>query len=748
MTTAQGQPAKPAQRGRPGLTGRLMAAVRPEFRLDTLIIDPADPVLGGRSCNVSGCERAARLHGLCDGHYQRWDRHGRPGMAEFSAATSAAMRASAPLQPCLIPGCGNGRNSNGLCVGHIRAWHRAGQPPARAWAAAQPPLSVKAPHGTCRVPSCALWATAKTALCVSHAARWRKRGRPDMAEFAAADGEHPLTRDYITVGPLEPHLRLEVQYVLQQRHDERLAPIQPALVRRAVQALARSAITSLLDLPEERWEEQIPAGPLADRAIRPFLRYARAKVEHMRHGSGWDVEYPRQVWRLRNLGIQGPVSTADFSGIRQPWLHDLAKRWTRWRLGSGVSAGHAITGVRAITRLSSFLATAGIEHITQLDRMALEGYLAELAPLGGSEHHGRLISLLSTFLNDIRRHQWDASLPVGAVIFKQDYPRAPRRLPRALAGHVMAQVENPGNLDRWRNPAYRVLTLLLIRCGLRITDAARLAFNCIVQDQEGAPYLRYYNHKMKREALVPIDEQLHAEIGRQQQRVQDRYPGAPPAVLFPRPLKNAAGNMPLSGSTYRQALRPWLERCDIRDQHGQPVHLTPHQWRHTLGTGLINQDVPQHVVQKILDHDSAEMTAHYARLSDKTIREHWEKARKVNASGQPVQLSPDGRLGDAAWTGHQISRATQALPNGYCQLPLVKTCPHANSCLTCPMFATTAGFLPQHHAQRQATLQIITAAEANGHARVAEMNRQVASNLDKIITALEADGKEAAADAS
>jgi ferredoxin len=195
----------------------------------------------------------------------------------------------------------------------------------------------------------------------------------------------------------------------------------------------------------------------------------------------------------------------------------------------------------------------------------------------------------------------------------------------------------------------------------------------------------------------------------------------------------------------------WLEDCAIRDEHGQPVHLTPHQWRHTLGTVLINRDVPQHVVQKILDHDSPLMTAHYARLSDKTVREHWERARKVNAEGQPVQVSPDGPLGDAAWAKQQLSRATQALPNGYCQLPLVKTCPHANSCLTCPMFVTTAEFLPQHHAQRQATLQIITAAEAAGHARVAQMNRQVAGNLDKIITTLEdegTDGKEASAGAS
>jgi hypothetical protein len=255
---------------------------------------------------------------------------------------------------------------------------------------------------------------------------------------------------------------------------------------------------------------------------------------------------------------------------------------------------------------------------------------------------------------------------------------------------------------------------------------------------------------MKREALVPVDDELYRQIGEQQQRVPQRFP-AGARLLFPRQTGYLNGCKPISSHTYRSALYRWLEDCDIRDEHGQPVHLTLHQWRHTLGTVLINRDVPQHVVQKILDHDSSHMTAHYARLSDKTVREHWEKARKVNAEGQPVQISPDGPLGDAAWAKQQLSRTTQALPNGYCQLPLVKTCPHANSCLTCPMFATTAEFLPQHHAQRQATLQIISAAEASGHARVAEMNRQVAGNLDKIIATLEAeepDEKEATAGAS
>ena len=185
------------------------------------------------------------------------------------------------------------------------------------------------------------------------------------------------------------------------------------------------------------------------------------------------------------------------------------------------------------------------------------------------------------------------------------------------------------------------------------------------------------------------------------------------------------------------ALQRWLDACDIRDEHGHRVHLTPHQWRHTLGTRLINRDVPQEIVRRILDHDSPQMTSHYARLHDDTVRRHWEAARKIDITGRTVTYEPDGPLADAAWAKQRLARATQALPNGYCGLPLQRSCPHANACLTCPMFLTTSEFLPQHHAQRQQTLELITAAEARGHQRLVEMNRTVLSNLDTIIDTLE-----------
>jgi len=94
-------------------------------------------------------------------------------------------------------------------------------------------------------------------------------------------------------------------------------------------------------------------------------------------------------------------------------------------------------------------------------------------------------------------------------------------------------------------------------------------------------------------------------------------------------------------------LKTWISDCQVVDDSGVSARVTLHQFRHTLGTRLINNDVPQEVVRKILDHDSSAMTAHYARLHDDTVRRHWERARKVDIEGNEVTITPDSPLADA-----------------------------------------------------------------------------------------------------
>jgi integrase len=671
----------------PGLLGRLMAAVRPEFRVEVFIPAPGELIFGLGACRVPGCPRQPRTRGLCRGHYYRWQRRGSPDLEAFIADPGPGPVGRAELTACAAAGCRYGAARQGLCVSHQGFWERAGKPDKTLWLASLPVV----PDGdglVCRLAFCTLWAQGNSPFCHNHKSRWYAVGRPQVEEFARrceAAGDDRF--DFRPLGQ-KRQLRLELQYALQCRHDERQVNTHSSAVSPVIRLVAASGAASLLDRSMQRWSDYYAAnrrgashnqnGQLA------FLRYAYEHLEDLAHGDGWEGEFPRDVWVLRRLGLDGTRARLRFDRIAQPWLREPAKRFVRWRLSIGRSVNQALIDILALNRFSQFLADrqAAAGGLATVDRTVLERYLAYLALDPRSTHsRSRDIGSLNAFFHAVRRHGWDETLPATATFYPDDFPRPDRRLPRALAEQVMAQVEQPANLDRWHRPDGRAVTVLLMRCGLRVGDACGLAFDCVVRDADGAPYLRYCNRKMKREALVPIDEEVEGEITAQQQRVLHRWPDGSPR-LFPALRMNPDGRRPLTTHSYRGQLAIWLQRCDVRDEHGRAVHLTPHQWRHTFGTRLINRDVPQEVVRVLLDHASGEMTAHYARLHDTTVRRHWERARKVNAKGERVTIDPDGPLAEASWAKQRLGRATQALPNGYCSLPVQKQCPHANICGT------------------------------------------------------------------
>ena len=746
MTAAERAP------GRSGLLEQLMALVRPEFRTDIYIPAPDDPVFIADQCAVAGCDRTAVSirRGLCNAHAIRFRKHGRPPMEDFLATPGPPVRGRRPLAPCVVEGCRYGRAArNGLCSKHRDRWDRAGNPDLATWKA--PDLAPGDPgRAECRLPFCDLWVMNPTKIfCTGHDDRWQRHGRPDPARFIA---ECELVGTAcIDLQDLPPQLKLEIQYALQRRADARSRTAAPRLVMPAVRHVQAVGVTSLLDLSEQQWRQS--AGAQAGEAVL-FLIDARDALESLRDGIGWEIEYPQDVWRLHKLpgitipaGRPCPRARLRFDRITQPWLRELAKRWTRLRLTSGLSIGAARGGVDALTCFSRFLTLTGVNALADVGRPLLERYLAHVASLpGGPGMKKTRIGGLNLFFQNIRQNGWDDTLPGTAAFYPGDIPAVPGQVDRRLAEYVMTQIEAPANLDRWPSPAGRLITLILTRCGLRISSALALDFNCLLHDGQGAPYLRYFNTKMRREAAVPIDEELEAAIRDQQRRVLDQWPGGT-TCLFPRERANVSGNLPLADGTYRRMLGRWLQTCEIRDELGRPVHLTPHQWRHTFACRLINRDVPQEVVRVLLDHDSHKMTSHYAKITDQTVRRHWEQATKVNINGERVALDPDGLLDQAQWAKTRYGMATQTLSNGYCGLPIQKSCPHANACLTCPVFVSGPEFLPGLREQRHRTLTLIEVSTGKGQTRVAEMNQQILTNLDRMIGEIEKDEESEAADA-
>ncbi|WP_171048489.1 tyrosine-type recombinase/integrase [Nocardia cyriacigeorgica] len=594
----------------------------------------------------------------------------------------------------------------------------------------------------CTAPGCPR-SVRHAGLCSAHYERWHAAGRPDQSQW---DPGTPLGIEYLSLAALPTPLRWEIAYgILRARQERNVVHLRLSSVHTCVEDLAAIGMSSLLDYEEDQWPSR--GNRYRGQTQRPtiklrigFLTFIIDEIDRLRGLDGREHEFSRDAWRGRRIGFNDAAHgwLLDFRPIPQPWLRQAVKNFIRWR----IDIGHSASGIHRDMLVLKMMSSALTDHAgpdarpEQFDRTVITRLLtlfaeARFTPNGINQR----LSSAKVFFVIARQHDWIPGVPARTAIYSEDFPDRGTLAPRGLSAVVMAQLENPANLDKLADRRWRLLIPLLMETGLRANDALHLPLDCLVRDQQNAPYLRYYNRKMKREALVPISTETAAAITTQIEWVRSHY--SPNALLFPRERQNPDGTRPIRSTTLRAVMNQWMAECGIVDDAGAPAQVTAHQFRHTLGTTLINNDVPQEIVRKILDHTSPEMTAHYARLHDNTVRRHWERARKVDIHGNDVILTADSPLADAEWTKQHLSRATQALPNGYCGLPLQQSCPHANACLTCPVFITTPEFLPQHRQQLDLTRGIIERAQQRGQLRLAEMNQQTADNLLQIITSLE-----------
>ncbi len=207
------------------------------------------------------------------------------------------------------------------------------------------------------LPFCTVWAESDTSLyCKSHTTRWVQLGRPATEEYLT----HCLRRGkaYLDFRALGPQLRLELQYAVQCRRDQATITAPPPVVSWAINLAKTAAVASLLDLQPAQWIE-LAAGKHG--MYQHFLLDAREAVEALADGEGWEAEYPRDIWRLHRLpGLTtNPGKAANarihlrFDRITQPWLRDLAKRWARWRLTTGLSINTVWADVKGLTSVTS-----------------------------------------------------------------------------------------------------------------------------------------------------------------------------------------------------------------------------------------------------------------------------------------------------------------------------------------------------------------------------------------------------------
>ncbi|MGK7655095.1 tyrosine-type recombinase/integrase [Roseovarius sp. B08] len=202
--------------------------------------------------------------------------------------------------------------------------------------------------------------------------------------------------------------------------------------------------------------------------------------------------------------------------------------------------------------------------------------------------------------------------------------RIPRRLPRPIDRDTLRAVlqegeatfavrSKPGEHDA--TPASEIaVTLLIIKLlivtGLRISELTNVRVRDVSPD--GGQIL--VNGKGSRERIVFVpNRELQEELRRHcEVRCNE---GSLAAPLF----LNTEGRR-LRSATFRKRLRALSRRLGIEP------HLTPHRFRHSAATLLIEEGIDIRMVQALLGHASLRTTEIYVQASNYALRRTLERA--------------------------------------------------------------------------------------------------------------------------
>ena len=346
----------------------------------------------------------------------------------------------------------------------------------------------------------------------------------------------------------------------------------------------------------------------------------------------------QDIWRYEYLGIDGYQASNtlkfSFKSIKQNWLKIIAKRYI-FEILRNKSCHFVRIVVTTIGSFSEFIETLQndnkLNFTYEIDRNVLIGYIDYLAKKNLSKISRQIrLNTLNGFFQICKDIGW---LTIkGKVLYRDDVPRIQNNVPRFIPESVLIQLnENLHHLD----PHVRRMLLLLQETGMRINEVFKLDYDCIFQDKDGDYFLKYLISKMNKEHIIPISNNLALTIQEQQKEVAKEWDVY--HLLFSMPSYIQHTNTEINkrkrktnnrGKKWsRETLVKYLFRFskehNIVGSDGKIWRFRFHSFRHTLATKMINHQVPQHIIQRFLGHESPTMTARYAHIFDETLKKEF-----------------------------------------------------------------------------------------------------------------------------
>jgi hypothetical protein len=269
---------------------------------------------------------------------------------------------------------------------------------------------------------------------------------------------------------------------------------------------------------------------------------------------------------------------------------------------------------------------------------------------------------------------------------------------------------------------------------------------CLDQDSEGYWWICIdsTNTKMGREHRIPTrkDEGVIDAIRRQQARAK-QFPDHFEAHYLFRTEKGI-----LTCGKIEQALKKLASHLTHEEQ---PYLITPHQFRHSVATDMIEQGVDIYTVKEFLGHKSLSMTEKYIKVYLSSLKAKYDayrvKKQQTSASEMMSQVQITQQEGDAdgGWVENKVGKLyVPPLPDGIgncVHLPMHDGCPDSPHCPTCPKLRANKRHLPVWENKATNLLITVEALRANpAYARARQKHEQELAHAEKVIKTIKEEG--------
>lgn len=463
------------------------------------------------------------------------------------------------------------------------------------------------------------------------------------------------------------------------------------------------------------------------------------------------LELGDDVWDASELGVKIAKHTREsklvFLYFKQDWLKKEAKKFIRYQ-ATNKSFSHLQRYVQNLNHFSDFLSQA-YPSVTSddLTREIIVNYIDFLNQKKlANATKNKYLGTLKLFFETCNVNGWFHTPPY--LVRTEDYGKIPKRLPRYIPEEIMQQLNQ--HLEAVPEPIMRMI-ILIQETGLRVGELLELPIDCLKFDAKGNSYIQYMNWKMSKEDTKPISFELSKVIQEQQEYIS-QYLGLDFQYLFcARTGRNQRQNRfepkpeVMTDQVFIKFLKQLAQEFDIKDKSGKRWNFQTHQFRHTVGTRMVNLGVPLHIIQRYLGHESPTMTMVYAHIHDETLRKEVEKyheSRVVNFQGETAELDKTilSSNDDLEWFKKSVQ--ARALEHGYCARPKVLgdcDIPGFDGCYNCPHWRTNKNFLPILKDTLERTNNVLEKAQNCGWQLQVHKNTPIKDNLEKVIKTLEAD---------